>query len=246
LSAFQPSEGRLFRYAAGGNLLLFSRSLLHMELLRSLIDFVLHIDAHLVEIVNDYQTWTYLILFLIIFAETGLVVTPILPGDSLLFAAGAIMAKPETDLSIGVLWLLLCAAAVLGDMANYHIGRYVGPVAFSGKYKLLKAEYLHMTQEFYQKHGGKTIIYARFIPIVRTFAPFVAGIGAMGYARFASFNVVGGVAWISSFLFLGYFFGGLPVIKENFTYVIFGIIIVSVLPAIIEVIRGKRKTGPGA
>jgi membrane-associated protein len=214
-----------------------------MELLRSLIDFVLHIDAHLVEIVNDYQTWTYLILFLIIFAETGLVVTPILPGDSLLFAAGAILAKPETDLSIWVLWVLLCIAAILGDLVNYHIGKYIGPVAFSGKYKWLKAEYLRMTQEFYNKHGGKTIIYARFVPIVRTFAPFVAGIGTMSYAKFASFNVVGGVAWITSFLFLGYFFGGIPVIKDNFTYVIFAIIFVSILPPFIEVIRGKRKKG---
>jgi membrane-associated protein len=212
-----------------------------MELIKSVIDFVLHIDAHLVEIVNDYQTWTYLILFLIIFAETGLVVTPILPGDSLLFAAGAILAKPETDLSIGVLWGILCVAAVLGDLVNYHVGKYIGPVAFSGKYRWLKKEYLEMTQEFYHKHGGKTIIYARFIPIVRTFAPFVAGIGTMSYARFASFNVVGGIAWITSFLFLGYFFGGIPVIKDNFTYVIFGIIIVSVMPPIIEVIRGKKK-----
>lgn len=211
-----------------------------IELIKSLIDFVLHIDAHLVEIVNDYQTWTYLILFAIIFAETGLVVTPILPGDSLLFAAGAIVAKPETDLRIGVLWAILCLAAVLGDLVNYHIGKYLGLRAFSGKYKWLKVEYLHMTQEFYKKHGGKTIIYARFIPIVRTFAPFVAGIGVMSYAKFASFNVVGGIAWISSFLFLGYFFGGIPVIKDNFTYVIFAIIFVSVLPAFIEVMR-KRK-----
>ena len=211
-----------------------------MEVIKSLIDFVLHIDAHLVEIVNDYQTWTYLILFLIIFAETGLVVTPILPGDSLLFAAGAIVAKPETALSIGILWILLCVAAVLGDMVNYHIGKYLGHRAFSGKYKLLKVEYLQMTQQFYEKHGGKTIIYARFIPIVRTFAPFVAGIGSMSYSKFASYNVIGGIAWITSFLFLGYFFGGLPVIKDNFTYVIFGIIFVSILPAFIEVMR-KRK-----
>lgn len=212
-----------------------------MELIKSLIDFVLHIDAHLVEIVNDYQTWTYLILFLIIFAETGLVVTPILPGDSLLFAAGAIVAKPETDLRIGVLWAILCVAAVLGDLVNYHIGKYLGHRAFSGRYRLLKVEYLRMTQEFYEKHGGKTIIYARFIPIVRTFAPFVAGIGTMSYVKFASFNVIGGIAWITSFLFLGYFFGGIPVIKDNFTYVIFGIIFVSILPAFVEVMR-KRNT----
>jgi membrane-associated protein len=212
-----------------------------MELIRTIIDFVLHIDHHLVEIVNDYQTWTYLILFLIIFAETGLVVTPFLPGDSLLFAAGAIIAKPETMLNIGVMCLLLILAAVLGDMVNYHVGKYIGVKAFSGRYRFLKVEYLNTTQQFYNKHGGKTIIYARFIPIVRTFAPFVAGIGTMGYARFATYNIVGGVAWVISFLFLGYFFGGLPVIKENFTYVVFGIILVSILPPIIEVIRQKRK-----
>jgi membrane-associated protein len=213
-----------------------------IELFKSLIDFVLHIDQHLVDIVRDYETWTYLILFLIIFAETGLVVTPILPGDSLLFAAGAIVAKPETGLSIMFLLVLLCGAAVLGDLVNYHIGKAIGHNAFSGKYKLLKVEYLQRTQEFYQKHGGKTIIYARFIPIVRTFAPFVAGIGTMTYAKFASFNIVGGIAWVTSFLMLGYFFGGLPVIKENFTYVVFGIIFVSILPPIIEVIRNRNKT----
>lgn len=212
-----------------------------MELITKLIDFVLHIDLHLVEIVNDYSTWTYFILFLIIFAETGLVVTPILPGDSLLFATGAIIAKPETDLSIGVMLLILCLAAILGDLVNYHIGKYLGPVAFSGKYRLLKVEYLQRTQAFYQKHGGKTIIYARFIPIIRTFAPFVAGIGTMSYGKFASFNVFGGIAWVSSFLFLGYFFGGIPVIKDNFTYVIFTIIFVSILPPIIEVIKERRR-----
>jgi membrane-associated protein len=211
-----------------------------IEFFKSLIDFVLHIDQHLVEIVRDYETWTYLILFLIIFAETGLVVTPILPGDSLLFAAGAIVAKPGTGLSILFLLALLCVAAVFGDLVNYHIGKAIGHRAFTGKYKLLKVEYLQRTQEFYYKHGGKTIIYARFIPIIRTFAPFVAGIGTMSYAKFASFNVVGGVAWVSSFLLLGYFFGGLPVIKENFTYVVFGIIFVSILPPIIEVIRNRK------
>lgn len=214
-----------------------------MEFIRTLIDFVLHIDHHLVEIVNDYRTWTYLILFLIIFAETGLVVTPFLPGDSLLFAAGAIIAKPETTLSILLMCVLLIIAAVLGDMVNYHVGKFIGVKAFSGRYKFLKVEYLNTTQQFYTKHGGKTIIYARFIPIIRTFAPFVAGIGTMSYGRFATFNIAGGIAWVTSFLFLGYFFGGLPVIKDNFTYVIFGIIFVSILPPIIEVIRQKRKGG---
>lgn len=212
-----------------------------MELIKTLIDFILHIDQHLVEIVSSYRTWTYLILFLIIFAETGLVVTPFLPGDSLLFAAGAIIAKPDSGMNIIVACILLIIAAILGDLVNYHVGKYIGPKAFSGRYKFLKKEYLERTQEFYYKHGGKTIIYARFIPIIRTFAPFVAGIGTMSYLRFATYNVVGGIAWVTSFLLLGYFFGGLSVVKDNFTYVIFGIILVSVLPPIVEVVRGKRK-----
>ena len=212
-----------------------------MELIQQLLDFILHIDKHLIEIVKDYQTWTYLILFLIIFAETGFVITPFLPGDSLLFAAGAIIAKPESGLNIFLMCLLLILAAILGDLVNYHIGNYIGPWAFSGKYKLLKKEYLEKTQTYYEKHGGKTIIYARFIPIIRTFAPCVAGIGTMSYLKFASYNVTGAILWVISFLFIGYFFGGLPVIKDNFTYVIFGIIILSVLPPLIEVIRGKQK-----
>ncbi|MDZ4682647.1 MAG: DedA family protein [Saprospiraceae bacterium] len=212
-----------------------------MEFITALIDFVLHIDDHLVEIVSNYQSWTYLILFLIIFAETGLVVTPILPGDSLLFAAGAIIAKPDSGLSILLMCLLLIAAAILGDLVNYHIGKYIGPKAFSGRYRLLKVEYLNKTQQFYEKYGGKTIIYARFVPIIRTFAPFVAGIGTMSYARFATYNVVGGIAWVTSFLFLGYFFGALPIVKDNFTYVIFGIILVSILPPFIELLRERRK-----
>jgi membrane-associated protein len=212
-----------------------------LEIIRTIIDFILHIDQHLVEIVSNYKTWTYLILFIIIFAETGFVVTPFLPGDSLLFAAGAIIAKPESNLNIVLTCLLLIAAAILGDLVNYHIGKFIGVKAFSGKYKFLKKEYLQKTQDFYNKHGGKTIIYARFIPIIRTFAPFVAGIGTMSYFRFATYNVVGGIAWVTSFLLLGYFFGGLPVIKDNFTYVILGIILVSVLPPVIEVIRERRK-----
>jgi len=212
-----------------------------VEVIKSIIDFVLHVDKHLVEIVSNYQTWTYLILFLIIFAETGFVVTPFLPGDSLLFAAGAIIAKPESGLNIFLTCILLIVAAILGDMVNYHIGDYIGPKAFNGRIKFLKKEYLDKTQQFYNKHGGKTIIYARFVPIVRTFAPFVAGVGTMSYARFASYNVVGGILWVASFLFLGYFFGGLPVIKENFTYVIFAIIVLSMVPPIIEVLRNRNK-----
>ena len=212
-----------------------------MEVIQTIIDFILHIDQHLVEIVSNYKTWTYLILFLIIFAETGFVVTPFLPGDSLLFAAGAIIAKPESELNIFLVCGLLIVAAILGDLVNYHIGKYIGPKAFSGKYRFLKKEYLLKTQDFYNKYGGKTIIYARFVPIVRTFAPFVAGVGTMTYSRFASYNVIGGIVWITSFLFLGYFFGGIPIIKQNFTYVIFAIILLSILPPVIEVLRSKRK-----
>ncbi len=213
-----------------------------MEVIHSIIDFILHIDKHLVEIVSEYQTWTYLILFLIIFAETGLVVTPFLPGDSLLFAAGAIVAKPESNLNIAVMCVVLIIAAILGDMVNFMVGDYIGPKAFSGKYKLLKREYLEKTQAFYEKHGGKTIIYARFIPIIRTFAPFVAGVGTMSYSKFASYNVIGGVVWVASFLFIGYQFGGLPIIKQNFTYVIFAIILLSLVPPMIEFARNKFRT----
>lgn len=212
-----------------------------MELIRSLIDFILHIDKHLIDIVSEYSTWTYLILFLIIFAETGFVVTPFLPGDSLLFAAGAIVSNPDSELNIFLIGIVLIVAAVSGDWANYHTGKYIGPKAFSGKYRLLKKEYLERTQTFYHKHGGKTIIYARFVPIVRTFAPFVAGVGVMSYKKFAVFNISGAVVWVASFLCLGYFFGSLPVIKENFTYVIFVIILMSVIPPAIEVIKGKAK-----
>ncbi len=218
-----------------------------MEIIRNIIDFILHIDEHLKQIVSDYKVWTYLILFIIIFAETGFVVTPFLPGDSLLFAAGAIVADEKTGLSIYLLALILVAAAFLGDLVNYHIGDYLGPRAFSGKYKFLKPEYLAKTQVFYEKHGGKTIIYARFIPIIRTFAPFVAGVGSMSYKHFASYNIIGALAWVLSFLFLGYFIGNNPIFKDNFTYVIFIIIIISILPPIIQVLKSKKdsnKTTP--
>ena len=210
-----------------------------MEFIQSVLDFIIHIDQHLVEIVNEYQTWTYLILFLIIFAETGLVVTPFLPGDSLLFAAGAIIARPETDLNIYFMAVLLIVAGVLGDLVNYHVGQYFGLKAFSGRYKFLKKEYLEKTQNFYDKHGGKTIIYARFIPIVRTFAPFVAGIGSMSYPRFASYNVIGAIVWVVGFLFLGYYFGGIPVVANNFPIVIIAIIILSLMPPLVEVVKEK-------
>lgn len=211
-----------------------------MDIFNYFIDLILHLDKHLSTIIQTYGIWTYLILFLIIFMETGFVITPFLPGDSLLFAAGT-FASPAlgSPLRIGVLWLLLCGAAILGDTINYWIGNYVGPRAFSGEVRFLKKEYLDRTHEFYEKHGGKTIIIARFIPIIRTFAPFVAGIGSMSYGRFISYNIVGGVLWVTLFLFGGYFFGNLPFVQDNFSLVVIAIIVISVLPALIEVVKGR-------
>jgi membrane-associated protein len=199
------------------------------DIINFLIDFVLHIDRHLDEIIRNYGALTYLILFLIIFMETGLVVTPFLPGDSLLFAAATFAAIG----SLNLIWLilLLITAAILGDATNYFIGRKLGNKLINTRW--VKKEYLDKTHHFYEKHGGKTIIIARFVPIVRTFAPFVAGIGEMSYRRFASFNVIGGVMWVLAFLFAGYFFGNIPVVRENFGIVIIAIIIISVLPAVI-------------
>lgn len=210
-----------------------------LELIQNLIDLFLHLDKHLAEIIRNYGTWTYLILFAIIFMETGLVVTPFLPGDSLLFAAGT-FASPAlgSALNIWVLWGLLVLAAILGDTVNYWIGHFIGPRAFSGEIRFLKKEYLDRTHAFYEKHGGKTIVLARFIPIIRTFAPFVAGIGAMSYGRFIAYNVIGGVAWVSIFLFLGYFFGTLPFVQHNFTVVVLAIIAISVMPVIFEAGKG--------
>ena len=211
-----------------------------MEFLLSILDYFLNLDAHLGVLINNYGVWTYLILFLIIFAETGFVVTPFLPGDSLIFAAGALAA------SLGVLnpWLLfglLTVAAILGDSVNYAIGHAIGPRVFREDVRFLKREYLDRTHEFYEKHGGKTIILARFMPIIRTFAPFVAGVGAMTYQKFITYNVVGGIVWVGLFTFLGYFFGNIPAVQHNFTYVILGIIFVSVLPPIYEVLRSRSK-----
>ena len=199
------------------------------DIVNFLIDFVLHIDQHLDEIIRNYGALTYLMLFLIVFMETGLVVTPFLPGDSLLFAAATFAALG----SLNLLWLilLLITAAILGDATNYFIGHKLGNKLIRTKW--VKKEYLDKTHRFYEKHGGKTIIIARFVPIVRTFAPFVAGVGEMSYRRFASFNVIGGVLWVLSFLLAGYFFGNLPFVKNNFGLVIIAIIIISVLPAII-------------
>lgn len=210
-----------------------------MELIKYFIDFILHLDKHLVELVTQYGTWTYGILFLIIFCETGLVVTPILPGDSLLFAVGALAAKGGLD--IFTVFILLSIAAIVGDTVNYWIGKIVGPKVFSSESsRLLNKEHLQRTHEFYEKYGGKTIIIARFMPIIRTFAPFVAGIGQMSYGKFLLYNVIGGLIWIAGFLYAGYFFGNIPVVKRNFTLVIFAIIIVSMLPAVIEYWRARR------
>ncbi len=212
-----------------------------MEILKFIIDFILHIDVHLGQLISTYGVLTNAILFIIIFIETGLVLTPFLPGDSLLFAAGAFAALGAFN--IWLLVPLLFIAAILGDNTNYWIGYFLGQKMIDNPKIPIQQKHIDKTEEFFQKHGGKTIIYARFIPIVRTFAPFVAGIGTMSYSRFASYNIVGGVLWVVSFLFIGYFFGGLPVIKDNFTYVIFGIIILSILPPIIELVRERRK-GP--
>lgn len=210
-----------------------------MEFLTQALDFFLHLDVHLAEITARYGTGTYVILFLIIFCETGLVVTPFLPGDSLLFAAGAIAALGT--LNPAVLVVLLIVAAILGDTVNYWVGKWVGPRAFSGEIRFLKKEYLDRTHAFYERHGGKTIILARFVPIVRTFAPFVAGVGAMTYSKFLVYNVVGAVVWVGLFVPIGYFFGNLPQVKENFSLVILGIIVLSVLPMAVEVIRAMRQ-----
>jgi len=208
-----------------------------MEFIYQIIDFILHIDKHLQEIISNYGTLTYLILFLIIFVETGLVVMPFLPGDSLLFAAGAFAATGS--LNIFLLIILLFIAAVIGDTLNYAIGKFVGPKVFYRDYKLLKREHLLKTQNFYDKYGGKTIIIARFIPIIRTFAPFVAGIGKMNYGRFITYNIVGGALWIVIFLVLGFYFGNLPAVKKNFTLVILAIIVLSILPPIIEYLKHR-------
>jgi membrane-associated protein len=214
-----------------------------MNIILYLIDLFLHLDTYLGQVIQDYGTWTYLLLFIVIFIETGFVVTPFLPGDSLLFASGAFAGLGY--LNIAILFGLLGAAAIAGDTANYWIGHFIGPRAFSGNVRFLKKEYLDRTHAFYEKYGGKTIIIARFIPIIRTFAPFVAGVGAMTYGKFIAYNIIGGLAWVALFTFGGYFFGNLPVVQKNFTFVILAIIFISILPAIIEFVKGRIQARQG-
>lgn len=210
-----------------------------MEWLSYLIEFVLHLDKHLYELVIHYGVWVYGILFLIIFIETGLVIMPLLPGDSLLFAAGAISATG--GLNPHLLVILLVIAAILGDTVNYWIGYYVGPKVFSQTHsRLFNPQHLQRTHHFYQKHGGKTIIIARFLPIIRTFAPFVAGVGVMDYWRFLMYNITGGTIWVSSFIYMGYFFGNLPIVKNNFSIVILMIIFISLIPPVIEFLKHRH------
>jgi membrane-associated protein len=219
-----------------------------MDVISNFIDIVLHVDEYLSQIISQYGTLTYVLLFLVIFMETGLVITPFLPGDSLLFAAGTFaspaLAAPgeKPPLNIIVLILVLCAAAILGDTVNYWIGHAIGPRAFSGNVRFLKKEYLDRTHEFYEKYGGKTIVLARFVPIVRTFAPFVAGVGAMSYGKFITYNVLGGVLWVLIFTLAGYFFGNLPFVQEHFELVVVAIIFISVLPMVYEFIQSKRRS----
>lgn len=206
-----------------------------------ILDFILHIDKHLVALTAQYGLWVYAILFLIIFCETGLVVTPFLPGDSLLFASGAVVASSQGSLNIHIIVLILLTAAIVGDAVNFMIGKYFGEKLFSNpNSKIFKQEYLSKTHAFYEKYGGKTIILARFVPIVRTFAPFVAGMGNMHYGRFLRYNIIGALAWVLSLTYLGYIFGNLPFVKDNFGKVVIGIIVVSVLPMIVEFVRTKR------
>jgi membrane-associated protein len=212
-----------------------------MELVKHLIDFVLHLDKHLSPIIQEYGAWTYLLLFAIVFCETGLVVTPILPGDSLLFAAGAFAATGS--LSLWVLVASLIGAAVLGDTANYWIGHFFGRRLLNAKrFRVIKPEHLAYTHEFYEKYGGKTIIIARFVPIVRTFAPFVAGLGSMSYGRFMSYNVIGGVAWVTICTVAGYWFGNLSFVRDNFSLVVLMIIFLSLLPAVWEFWRARSRS----
>jgi membrane-associated protein len=210
-----------------------------MSLIKIAIEFFLHIDKNLAILITQFGGWSYVILWVVVFMETGLVVTPFLPGDSLLFAAGALAAMGSFN--IWLLYLLMVIAAIVGDAVNYSIGHFIGAKAFNSKNKLLKKEYLEKAQAFYDKHGGMAITLARFVPIVRTFAPFVAGIGKMKYNHFAFYNVIGGIAWVTLFLWGGYFFGNVPFVKENFHYVVVAIVLISVVPIVVEWGKGRKR-----
>lgn len=211
-----------------------------MGIIQTIFDFIIHIDEHLADIINNYQGWTYGILFLIIFAETGFVITPFLPGDSLIFAAAAFAAKG--DLNPWYIFGTLAIAGIIGDGVNYAIGKYIGPKVFTGNVRFLKKEYLEKAHNFFEKYGGKAVILARFMPIVRTFIPFIAGAGSMTYPKFALYNVIGAILWVGIFTALGYFFGNLKIVEENFSLVIFAIIILSILPPVIEFLRERKSS----
>ncbi|EOI6870385.1 DedA family protein [Yersinia enterocolitica] len=212
-----------------------------MEFIRFVIDFILHIDVHLAELVAQYGVWVYGILFLILFCETGLVVTPFLPGDSLLFVAGALASLPSNDINVHIMVALMVTAAILGDAINYTIGRVFGEKLFSNPdSKIFRRSYLDKTHQFYEKHGGKAIILARFVPIIRTFAPFVAGMGKMSYRHFAAYNVIGALVWVLLFTYAGYWFGNMPFVQDNLKLLIVAIIVVSILPGVFEVWRHRR------
>jgi membrane-associated protein len=212
-----------------------------MEFVKHVVDIVLHLDKHLNDVIQSYGTWTHLILFGIVFCETGLVITPFLPGDSLLFAAGAFAGEPDNALHIGWLWAMLATACVLGDTLNYTVGKLLQKKVAAGGLRFIKPAHLQRTHDFYAKYGRKTIILARFVPIVRTFAPFVAGVGSMAWSTFIGFSIAGAIGWTGIFLFAGYFFGRIPTVKEHFPLVILGIILVSLAPIVIEVIKARRE-----
>jgi membrane-associated protein len=212
-----------------------------LEVIKHLIDFILHIDKHLADIISQYHTLTYLILFVIIFAETGFVVTPFLPGDSLLFAAGALIAGGNTGLNIYLLAIILIIAAFTGNTINYMLGNYLGPKVFKENNKILKLDYYLQTKAFFDKHGGKAVIFSRFMPIIRTIAPFVAGVGRMPFLRYSLYNIIGGASWIILFLFAGYMLGNVPFFKAHFSLIGIAIIVVSILPPIIAAINNRRK-----
>jgi membrane-associated protein len=217
-----------------------------LEIVKALIDFILHIDKHLVQITSQYQGWTYLILFVIIFAETGFVVTPFLPGDSLLFAAGALIARGSSGLDIYLLAVILIVAAFTGNTLNYTLGNYLGPKVFKEKNKILKLDYYLQTKAFFDKHGGKAVIFSRFMPIIRTIAPFVAGVGRMPFGRYSVYNIIGGASWVILFLFAGYMLGNVPFFKAHFSLIGIVIILVSIIPPIIAAVRAKTQSKPSS